>query len=130
MNRQVNTLQRDQYTTAPSFSTGAATIQQRAGDGAFMRYNEDGSFAYDTSQGISNLGFAISASKDYGSQLQKGLSQGSGVVEQKRVAANDSWATTRTESARLFDTARTSASSTTEEGRSLDRKSTRLNSRH
>ena len=70
-----------------------------------MRYNEDGSFAYDTSQGISNLGFAISASKDYGSQLQKGLSQGSGVVEQKRVAANDSWATTRTESARLFDTA-------------------------
>src|SRR3546814_15737624 len=83
-----------------------------------MRYNEDGSFAYDTSQGISNLGFAISASKDYGSQLQKGLSQGSGVVEQKRVAANDSWATTRTESARLFDTAQTSASSTTEEGRS------------
>src|SRR3546814_8049584 len=71
MNRQVNTLQRDQYTTAPSFSTGAATIQQRAGDGAFMRYNEDGSFAYDTSQGIPNLGFAISASKDYGSQLQK-----------------------------------------------------------
>ena len=119
MNRQVNTLQRDQYTTAPSFSTGAATIQQRAGDGAFMRYNEDGSFAYDTSQGISNLGFAISASKDYGSQLQKGLSQGSGVVEQKRVAANDSWATTRTESARLFDTAQTSASATTEEGRSL-----------
>lgn len=119
MNRQVNTLQRDQYTTAPSFSTGAATMQQRASDGAFTRYNEDGSFAYDTSQGISNLGFAISASKDYGSQLQKGLSQGSGVVEQKRVAANDSWATTRTESARLFDTAQTSASATTEEGRSL-----------
>lgn len=119
MNRQVNTLQRDQYTTAPSFSTGAATMQQRASDGAFARYNEDGSFAYDTSQGISNLGFAISASKDYGSQLQKGLSQGSGVVEQKRVAANDSWATTRTESARLFDTAQISASATTEEGRSL-----------
>src|SRR3546814_11535419 len=77
--------------------------------------------AYDTSQGISNLGFAISASKDYGSQLQKGLSQGSGVVEQKRVAANDSWATTRTESARLFDTAQTSASPTTEEGRSMQR---------
>ncbi|ODT93701.1 MAG: hypothetical protein ABS86_00805 [Sphingobium sp. SCN 64-10] len=119
MNRQVNTLQRDQYTTAPSFSTGAATMQQRASDGAFTRYNEDGTFAYDTSQGISNLGFAISASKDYGSQLQKGLSQGSGVVEQKRVAANDSWATTRTESSRLFDTAQTSASATTEEGRSL-----------
>lgn len=119
MNRQVNTLQRDQYTTAPSFSTGAATMQQRTSDGAFTRYNEDGTFAYDTSQGISNLGFAISASKDYGSQLQKGLSQGSGVVEQKRVAANDSWATTRTESARLFDTAQTSASATTEEGRSL-----------
>ena len=119
MNRQVNTLQRDQYTTAPSVSTGAATMQQRTSDGAFTRYNEDGTFAYDTSQGISNLGFAISASKDYGSQLQKGLSQGSGVVEQKRVAANDSWATTRTESARLFDTAQTSASATTEEGRSL-----------
>lgn len=119
MNRQVNTLQRNQYTTAPSFSTGAATMQQRASDGAFTRYNEDGTFAYDTSQGISNLGFAISASKDYGSQLQKGLSQGSGVVEQKRVAANDSWATTRAESARLFDTAQVSASATTEEGRSL-----------
>lgn len=119
MNRQINTLNRDQYSTAPSFSTGAATMQQRAGDGAFTRYNEDGSFAYDTSQGISNLGFAISASKDFGSQLQKGLSQGSSVVEQKRVAANDSWATTRTESTRLFDTAQSSASATTEEGRSL-----------
>src|SRR3546814_2936010 len=31
MNRQVNTLQRDQYTTAPSFSTGAATIQPLQG---------------------------------------------------------------------------------------------------
>jgi conjugal transfer mating pair stabilization protein TraG len=119
MNRQINTLSRDQYSTAPSFHTGAGSIQQRAGDGAFTRYNEDGTFAYDTSQGISNLGFAISASKDYGSQLQKGLSQGSSVVEQKRVAANDSWATTRTESARLFDTAQSSASATTEEGRSL-----------
>jgi conjugal transfer mating pair stabilization protein TraG len=119
MNRQINTLSRDQYSTAPSFHTGAGSIQQRSGDGAFTRYNEDGTFAYDTSQGISNLGFAISASKDYGSQLQKGLSQGSSVVEQKRVAANDSWATTRTESARLFDTAQTSASATTEEGRSL-----------
>src|SRR3546814_17493548 len=56
---------------------------------------------------------------DFGSQLQNGLSQGSSVVEQKRVAANDSWATTRTESARLFDTAQSSASATTEEGRSL-----------
>lgn len=119
MNRQINTLSRDQYSTAPSFHTGAGSIQQRSGDGAFTRYNEDGTFAYDTSQGISNLGFAISASKDYGSQLQKGLSQGSSVVEQKRVAANDSWATTRTESARLFDTAQSSASATTEEGRSL-----------
>lgn len=119
MNRQINTLNRDQYSTAPSFNTGAGTIQQRSSDGAFTRYNEDGSFAYDTSQGISNLGFGISASKDFGSQLQKGLSQGSSVVEQKRVAANDSWAATRTESARLFDTAQTSASATTEEGRSL-----------
>jgi conjugal transfer mating pair stabilization protein TraG len=119
MSRQINTLSRDQYSTAPSFHTGAGSIQQRAGDGAFTRYNEDGTFAYDTSQGISNLGFAISASKDYGSQLQKGLSQGSSVVEQKRVSANDSWATTRTESARLFDTAQTSSSATTEEGRSL-----------
>src|SRR3546814_16240857 len=32
---------------------------------------------------------------------------------------SDSWAATRTESARLFDTAQTSASATTEEGRSL-----------
>ena len=119
MNRQINTLNRDQYSTAPSFSTGAGTMQQRAGDGGFTRYNQDGSMAYDTSQGISNLGIAISASKDFGSQLQKGLSQGSSVVEQKRVAANDSWAATRTESARLFDTAQTSASATTEEGRSL-----------
>src|SRR3546814_421394 len=119
MNRQINTLSRDQYSTAPSFHTGAGSIQQRSGDGAFTRYNQDGTFAYDTSQGISNLGFAISASQDYGSQLQKGLSQGSSVVEQKRVAANDSWATTRTESARLFDTAQSSASATTEEGRSL-----------
>jgi conjugal transfer mating pair stabilization protein TraG len=119
MNRQINTLSRDQYSTAPSFHTGAGSIQQRSGDGAFTRYNEDGTFAYDTSQGISNLGFAISASKDFGSQLQKGLSQGSSVVEQKRVAANDSWAATRTESARLFDTAQSSASATTEEGRSL-----------
>ncbi len=119
MNRQINTLNRDQYSTAPSFNTGAGTIQQRSSDGAFTRYNEDGTFAYDTSQGISNLGFGISASKDFGSQLQKGLSQGSSVVEQKRVAANDSWAATRTESARLFDTAQTSASATTEEGRSL-----------
>src|SRR3546814_8711612 len=75
-NRQCNTWNRDQYSTAPSFSTGAATMQQRAGDGAFTRYNEDGSFAYDTSQGISNLGFSISASKDFGSQLQNSLSQG------------------------------------------------------
>lgn len=119
MNRQINTLNRDQYSTAPSFNTGAGTIQQRSSDGAFTRYNEDGTFAYDTSQGISNLGFGISASKDFGSQLQKGLSQGSSVVDQKRVAANDSWAATRTESARLFDTAQTSASATTEEGRSL-----------
>ena len=119
MNRQINTLNRDQYSTAPSFNTGAGTIQQRSSDGAFTRYNEDGTFAYDTSQGISNLGFGISASKDFGSQLQKGLSQGSSVVDQKRVAASDSWAATRTESARLFDTAQTSASATTEEGRSL-----------
>ncbi|MGL3823650.1 conjugal transfer protein TraG N-terminal domain-containing protein [Sphingopyxis sp. R3-92] len=119
MNRQINTLNRDQYSTAPSFNTGAGTIQQRSSDGAFTRYNEDGTFAYDTSQGISNLGFGISANKDFGSQLQKGLSQGSSVVDQKRVAANDSWAATRTESARLFDTAQTSASATTEEGRSL-----------
>src|SRR3546814_18128506 len=81
-------------------------------------FRSDGTFAYDTSQGISNLGFGISASKDFGSQLQKGLSQGSSVVDQKRVAASDSWAATRTESARLFDTAQTSASATTEEGRS------------
>src|SRR3546814_16365965 len=94
-------------------------MQQRAGDGGYTRYNEDGTFAYDTSQGISNLGFGISASKDFGSQLQKGLSQGSSVVDQKRVAASDSWAATRTESATLFDTAQTSASATTEEDRSL-----------
>ena len=62
MNRQINTLSRDQYSTAPSFHTGAGSIQQRSGDGAFTRFNEDGTFAYDTSQGISNLGFAISAS--------------------------------------------------------------------
>src|SRR3546814_8964435 len=97
MNRQINTLNRDQYSTAPSFNTGAGTIQQRSSDGAFTRYNEDGTFAYDTSQGISNLGFGISASKDFGSQLQKGLSQGSSVVDQTRVAASDSWAATRTE---------------------------------
>src|SRR3546814_13003802 len=118
MNRQINTLNRDQYSTAPSFDTGAGTIQQRSSDGAFTRYNEDGTFAYDTSQGISNLGFGISASNDFGSQLHKGLSQGSSVVDQKRVAASDSWADTRPESERLFDTAHTSASATTAEGRS------------
>src|SRR3546814_18463948 len=102
MNRQINTLNRDQYSTAPSFNTGAGTIQQRSSDGAFTRYNEDGTFAYDTSQGISNLGFGISASKDFGSQLQKGLSQSPSVVDHKRVAEMYSSADTRTESARLF----------------------------
>src|SRR3546814_9632139 len=30
MNRQINTLSRDQYSTAPSFHTGAGSIQQRS----------------------------------------------------------------------------------------------------
>src|SRR3546814_3421394 len=34
MNRQINTLNRDQYSTAPSFNNGAGTIQQRSSDGA------------------------------------------------------------------------------------------------
>src|SRR3546814_18829579 len=64
MKRQINKLNRDQYSTAPSFNTGAGTIQQRSSDGAITRYNEDGPFAYDTRQGISNLGFGLYASKD------------------------------------------------------------------
>lgn len=126
--RQFNNLTANQWNDAPSYTSGLGSMVTRNGDGTLSRRNADGTMSYDAAPGISNLGFMLQSSQDYGGSLQRGLTEGRGVVEQKRQSANDAWSTTYSESARLFDTAQHSANSSTDEGRALTTSLDRVNS--
>ena len=126
-NRQFNNLTASQWNDAPSWTTGLGQMVTRNGDGTLTRRNADGTQSYDASPGISNLGFMLQSTKDYGGSLQRGLTEGRSMVEQKRQSASDAWSTTFSESARLFDTAQHSLSNSTDEGRSLSNSLDRIN---
>jgi conjugal transfer mating pair stabilization protein TraG len=119
MSRQINTLQQDQLTTAPAMNSGPGRFTAQQADGGITHYNADGTRTYDTGPGMSNLGFSLNKSDDFVARQQEALSQGRGVVDQKREGYSQSFSATMSKSSRLFDTAQQSVSSETSEGRAL-----------
>jgi conjugal transfer mating pair stabilization protein TraG len=118
-NRQFNNLSANKWDDVSSYSTGLGGRTTVNSDGTLSTRNADGSETHNAAPGMSNLGFMLQSSKDYGSSMQRGLTEGRSVVDQKRQSANEAWSTTYSEGARLFDTAQHSASRNTEEGRGL-----------
>ena len=119
-NRTSNTVSADQINAAPSYTTGAVQLNQRMPDGVLQRTNADGTQSFDTAGAMSNLGFTLQGTKEFGSSMQKTLSQGASVVDQKRHAANDAWSTAFATSTRLTDAVQHSNSSDTAEGRAMN----------
>jgi len=89
----------NQWNDAPTFTTGAGQFVSRNDDGTLSRRNADGTSSFDVSSGMSNLGFMLQSSRDYGSSMQKGLTQGHSVLAQKREAASDASSATYSEGA-------------------------------
>ena len=127
-NRQFNNLTANQWNDAPTYTSGFGQLVSRNADGTLSRQNADGTMSYDAGPGISNLGFMLQSTKDIGNSLQRGLTEGRGVVDQKRQSASDAWSTTYGESTRLFDTAQRATTNSTEEGRALSNSLDRINS--
>lgn len=119
MSRQINTLQQDQLTTAPAMNSGPGRYTSQQADGGLVHSNADGTRTYDTGPGMSNLGFNLSKNSDFVARQQEALSEGKGVVDQKREGYSQAFSATMSKSARLFDTAQQSVSSETSEGRAL-----------
>jgi conjugal transfer mating pair stabilization protein TraG len=117
--RQMNTLQQDQISAAPNISTGASAFTARQADSGITQSNADGTTTYNTSPGLSSLPTSMTMGQEWQSRLSKTLSEGQGVVEQKREVANEAVTASATQSARLFDTAQRTVSDETSEGRSL-----------
>lgn len=126
-NRQYNNLTAHQWNDAPSVTTGAGMFVTRNADGTLTRTSADGGVSYDSSGAMSQLGFTIQASEDYGRTLETSLAQGAGIVEQKRKVASDAWTATNSSTARLVNTAQHSAMSNTEEGRAIQNSLTQVN---
>lgn len=118
-NRQINTLQQDQLSAAPTMNIGAGQVTTRQADSALVQSNADGTKTYNAMPGISNLGGTMSATQDFMARQSKALSEGRGVVEQKRQSFTESFSATMAKSNRVFETAQHAASSETSEGRSL-----------
>lgn len=127
-NRQFNNLSANKWDDVSSYSTGLGGFTTVNPDGTLSTRNADGSMTHNANPGMSNLGFMLQSSKDYGSSMQRGLTEGRSVVDQKRQSANEAWSTTYSQSARLFDTAQHSAGSSTDEGRSISSSMDRVNS--
>ena len=119
MSRQFNTLQQDQLTTAPAMNSGPGRYTAQQADGGIVHHNADGTRTYDVGPGMSNLGFSLNKSDDFVARQQEALSQGRGVVDQKREGYSQSFSATMSKSSRLFDTAQQSVSSETSEGRAI-----------
>ena len=119
-NRTSNTVSADQINAAPSYTSGAVQLNQRMPDGVLQRTNADGTQSFDTAGAMSNLGFTLQGTKEFGSSMQKTLSQGASVVDQKRHAANDALSTAFATSTRLTDAVQHSNSSDTAEGRAMN----------
>lgn len=119
-NRQFHNLTANQSNDAPTWTTGAGQFLTRNADGGMTRVSGDGSTSYDVGGGVSALTFSLQSSQDFGRNMEQSLTQGAGIVEQKRQAASDAWSTSNSSSTRLFDTAQRVASSNTEEGRGLN----------
>jgi conjugal transfer mating pair stabilization protein TraG len=117
--RQMNTLQQDQISVAPNINTGASAFTARQPDSGIAQSNADGTTTYNTSPGLSSLPVSMSMGQEWQSRMSKALSQGEGVVEQKREVANEAVTASASQAARLFDTAQKTVSSETSEGRSL-----------
>jgi conjugal transfer mating pair stabilization protein TraG len=114
--RQMNTLQQDQISSAPNINTGASSFTARQGDGGIAQSNADGTITYNTTPALSTLPTSMTMGQELQSRKSKILSQGEGVVEQKREAANEAVTASATQAARLFDTAQRTVSDETTQG--------------
>lgn len=117
--RQMNTLQQDQISSAPSINTGASVFTARQTDSRIVQSNADGTTTVNTTPALSSLPTSMTMGQEWQSKMSKVLSYGEGVVEQKREAANEAVTASATQSARLFKTAQRTVSDETSEGRSL-----------
>ena len=115
-NMTSNVVQRDQWNTAPSFSSGMGRSSFREADGGEAKTFADGSMAYDTRDAISTLAQKPSRTSGFGTEARQALSEGYGRVEQLRETANESWSATATAATNLTNRAETQRASSEQTG--------------
>ena len=96
-NQTSNMRQSDQWTTAPSFQTGASAFSARQDNGATVTSFGSGQEVIDTSHAISRLGFTPTASTGFVSELREQAHKAHRQSQAYRAAANDILTSTHTD---------------------------------
>ncbi|WP_323810810.1 conjugal transfer protein TraG N-terminal domain-containing protein [Sphingobium baderi] len=96
-NQTSNMRQSDQWSTAPSYQTGASAFSVRQDNGATVSSYGSGQEVIDTSQAISRLGFTPTASTGFVSELREQAHKAHRQAQAYRAAANDILTSTHTD---------------------------------
>lgn len=115
-NLTANNTQANKFDDQPKFNSGYAVSSFTNADGGVTYGFSDGSNAFDTSQGISRLGFTPTRTAGFDSQMSRALSDGQSHTDSLRNSASQSWNATATTATDLLSTAERRRGSSTETG--------------
>ena len=108
--------QSNKWDTQPKYNDGFAVGSFTNADGGVTYGFADGSNAFDTRQGISNLSFTPTRTSGFDSQMSRALSEGQSHTQSLRNSASQSWNATATTATDLLSAAEHRRSSSTETG--------------
>ncbi|MBA3895932.1 MAG: conjugal transfer protein TraG N-terminal domain-containing protein [Sphingomonadaceae bacterium] len=107
-NATVNSRSMNQWSDAPSFTTGAATTSFRNANGALSNFNADGTTTVNQAPGISSFESKPSLTQGTVGELRRGVSQFESQSSQQRELAMQSTSAAITAGSQIFDTLQTS----------------------
>ena len=108
--------QANKFDDQPKFNSGYASSSFTNADGGVTYGFSDGSNSFDTSQGISRLGFQPTRTAGFDSQMSRALSDGQSHTESLRNSASQSWNATATTATDLLTASEHRRGSSTETG--------------
>lgn len=108
--------QANKFDDQPKFNSGYASSSFTNADGGVTYGFSDGSNAFDTSQGISRLGFTPTRTAGFDTQMSRALSEGQSHTDSLRNSASQSWNATATTATDLLTSAEHRRGSSTETG--------------
>jgi conjugal transfer mating pair stabilization protein TraG len=107
-NATVNSRSMNQWSDAPSFTTGAATTSFRNANGTHSNFNADGTTTVNQAPGISSFESKPSLTQGTIGELRHGVSQFESQSSQQRELATQSTSAAVTVGSQIFDTLQTS----------------------